>query len=78
MNARDENDDVFLHVLIRRITSSKLKPKEHKTALDSLWKFLVYCDADSFDINIVSNHDGNTALHIALLVSFKCVISLHV
>lgn len=69
MNAQDDNGDVFLHVLTRHITSSKLKPKERKATFDCLWKFLVYCDADSFDINIVSNRDGNTALHIALLVS---------
>lgn len=73
VNVEDENGDMFLHVLVRRIVSSNLKSKEHKAALDSLWKFLVYCDTDSFDINVISKHDGNTALHIALLVSlFKC------
>ena len=71
MNARDESGDVILHVLVRRVISSTVKPKEQKTALDRLWTFLVYCDADNFDINIVSNRDGNTALHIALSVSFK-------
>lgn len=72
VNAKDFDGDAYLHVLVRRIVSSsghKMKPKHKKTALECLWTFLVYCDSTHFDVNIVSNKDGSTALHIGVLVS---------
>lgn len=73
VNARDRDGDAYLHVLVRRIISSsghKTKAvKYKKAALECLWTFLVYCDATHFDVNIISEKDGNTALHIGVLVS---------
>ena len=77
VNAADYNGDAYIHVLVRRITSQpehKLKDKRRKAALECLWTFLVYCDSTSFDINIASNRDGNTALHIAVLVRQKSLL----
>lgn len=74
LNAEDENGDAYLHVLVRRIIappSTKAKVKHKKAALECLWTFLVYCDSTHFDINIVSNKDGNTGLHIAVMVRLK-------
>ena len=72
MNAQDHNGDTYLHVLVRRIVSPsghKMKDKHRKIALECLWTFLVYCDSTRFDINTISNRDGNTALHISVSVS---------
>ena len=67
MNAKDRNGDAYLHVLVRRIIASQ--KGQRKAALECLWTFLVYCDSTHFDIDIISNMDGNTALHVAVLVS---------
>ena len=77
VNAADYNGDAYIHVLVRRITTQpehKLKDKRRKAALECLWTFLVYCDSTRFDINIASNRDGNTALHIAVLVRHKSLV----
>ena len=67
VNAKDPKGDAYIHMLVRKIVTSR--PGQKKIALECLWTFLVYCDSTHFDIDIVSNMDGNTALHVAVLVS---------
>ena len=74
LNAKADSGDAYIHVIVRRITTqpaNKMKDKHKKVALECLWTFLVYCDSSHFDVNTVSNMDGNTALHIAVLVGLK-------
>lgn len=57
---RNDIGETPLHTLVR-----KLVGKDNDKNFNNLWSFLVYCNSKTFDINVKTEAEGNTALHLA-------------
>lgn len=71
VNHRNDIGEAPIHTLVRKARGAK----KNTGPFECLWTYLVYCDSTKFDINIQSEQEWNTALHIAAEVSASKLIS---